>query len=298
MSSSNENDKPNFDEMSLDELEARFGDVSLPDNFGDVENEAKADSISEPSSDQADATCPLFAELESDQYGFASGRVHPLVWQQLVDGQLPEQQYQRLLTTMENCPSLWRDCSLAFLEKQAMQAAFGPLGFNSNISLTNAEEGDDASAENRDDCQRKVTIQKSPYGSVVNLGKPGRADSSSWVRRFVAALPATMATIFLLSVAITRWDASKAPAISDLPSGLNSITALAQTFNDLPNRVRQEIVGELHEGSISLTVPSTPAMLHERHVESNREFYLFSDSEGRIIVIPVDVYLAYRLDVQ
>ena len=40
----------------------------------------------------------------------------------LVDGQLSDVEYRRLLTQLESCPDGWRQCALSFLEHQALAA--------------------------------------------------------------------------------------------------------------------------------------------------------------------------------
>lgn len=262
-------------------------DFQFEDQPGDAEHRLDRSSF-------ADA----WQEDLSRDSGFGSGSVDSLTWQRLVDNRLSDRDYQALLSRMEQRPELWRDCALAFLEKQAMEQAFQALGFDPDVVLsepaiartvTESSQAADRIASAGPSTETRRAIEDAAATRPVR---------SSWLRRIVIGFPATVAAAFLLYVSVTTWEPTEVPQITAPANSVSLNDFLIKTFGELSAEERQRVLQPAMVDHVSPTVPVSPAILRARPVKARRDFYVVTNEEGRSLFIPVDYFHAGRADVQ
>lgn len=260
---------------------------------------------------------------ESSEREFCSGNIDSLVWERLVDSQLPEGQYEELLSSMEQQPELYRDCAMAFLERQAWTEAMQEMGLKASadpLPRTESRESDFlpsnddkigtssasiASNTSADAAAAKVAgdryDDRDRKDQENNVGR-----SNGWLKSSIVWIPSSIAALALLTIGLPwlQGPSTDSQAIDPAPRvrladfNKDAVESYVQSVNQLSVDQKNHVLRNKPSHGVSTTVPTTPAIFRQRQVESSRRFLIMRDGVGNCFALPVDSYKSEPLVVQ
>jgi hypothetical protein len=124
---------------------------------------------------------------------------------QLVDGELSNNERRELLLRLESEPDGWRNCALAFLEAQNWSQAFGPL----------------------------AAIRR-PDSRLVLVGKGRHPERSRWSLASLSALAAGFILVFALGWALHRGPTAKVGSAPNMRTEASPSTPSTQSVDSAP----------------------------------------------------------------